>query len=81
MYWLLLSEIESIVEPSGVSYSADTWHEYFKRRYLGAKDIELPNGKVVSRSRSTADLNVSEMTDYLTKVEVFAAEHNVFQGE
>ena len=80
LYWALLHEIESIVELNCVTYSADTWHIYFRQRFLGCEDIKLPNGKVLAHARSTTDLKVNEMTNYITQVEQWAAEMGVFQS-
>jgi hypothetical protein len=76
-YWALLHEIADQLRPQGQQYSADTWHEYFKQRYLGADEVRLPNGKVVSRSRSTSDLDKDEMSVYITKIEAWATEKGV----
>ena len=76
-YWALLHEIADRLKPQGKAYSAEQWAEYFKQRFLGAEDIPLPNGKVVVRSRSTADLDMDEFSDYLSQVTAWAAEHGV----
>lgn len=73
-----MHEIADQLKPQGEAYSAETWHEYFKQRYLGAEEIKLPNGKTVQKARSTTDLDKAEMIDYLTKVEVWAASHGLY---
>lgn len=74
-YWAMLHEIAEQIKPQGKAYSSDTWAEYFKQIYLGAEEIRLPNGKLINRSRSTTDLDISEMTDYITKIEAWFVQH------
>lgn len=81
LYWSILHEIADHLKPQGVSYTAETWHEYFKQRYLGAEEIALPNGKTIQRAQSTASLDKSEMVDYVTKVEMWAAQHGLYAQE
>lgn len=80
-YWALLHDIAEQVKPGGKEYSAEQFHEYFKQKLLGAVDVELPNGKVIQRSRSTSDLDKEEFSDYLTVIETFAAEMGVIRHE
>ncbi len=76
-YWLLLHAIADKLKPAQQGYTAETWHHYFKLRLLGAKDVKLPNGKVVPVPLSSSDLDKTEFQDYVTQVEAWAAEHNV----
>lgn len=62
-------------------YSHDSWHNYFKSRYLGCTDVPMPNGKTIVMPNSSADLDVAEFSDYATKVEVWANEHDVYLDE
>jgi hypothetical protein len=62
-------------------YSTDSWHLYFKQRFLGQDEVKLPNGKIVQIPKSTADLPVDDMSTYYTKVEQWAAERGVFLGD
>jgi len=80
-YWALLHAIAEKVKPGGVSYSADTWHQYAKSRWLGCDDVELPNGRTLSMPRSTANLDVAEFNDYMGKVEAWAAERDVWLAD
>jgi hypothetical protein len=73
LYWALLHEIsEKLVRKVG-DYSAESYHLYFKQRFLGQDEVKLPNGKVVQIPKSTADLPVDDMSMYYTKVEEWAA--------
>ena len=78
-YWLLLHLIAEKCKPAeGALFAADTWHLYFKSRFLGADEVELPNGKVMVIPHSSADLPVDAFTDYQTKVEAWAAERDIY---
>lgn len=77
-YWALLHAIAEEVKPEGNKYAAETWHEYFAQRFVGAEELKLPNGKTVIKRHSTSDLDTSEFNDYMTKVEVWAGERGVY---
>lgn len=81
MYWALLHEISEHVKPEKQSYSSEVWHEYFKGRFLGTDEIKLPNGKSFLRSHTTADLETSQFSEYLDKVQAWAAERGVYLQE
>lgn len=80
-YWLLLHMIAEKVKPQGKIYSAEAFHEYFKQRYLGADDLDLPNGKTINIPHSTADLDTQEFNEYMAKVEQWGIEHEVYMEE
>ena len=80
-YWALLHDIAEQVKPAKQEYSAETWHEYFKRKLLGAEEVKLPNGRIILKSYSTADLDKEEFSEYMTKIEVFASERGVIRNE
>ena len=81
LYWLLLHLIAEKIKPEGHVYSADSWHLYFKSRFLGCDDVTLPNGKTVAIPRSTASLDVAEFSEYVTKLEAWAASRDVYLDE
>lgn len=76
-YWALLHKISSEVEVDGKHYSADVFHEYFKQEYIGADEINLPDGRTIIKSWSSAELDIVEFMDYMTQVEAFANDHGV----
>lgn len=80
-YWLLLHRIAESIRPYGRHHAAPVWHLYFKSKYLGCDDVQMPDGKVVSIPRSSAQLDVAEFSDYMTQVEAWANEHNVWLEE
>jgi hypothetical protein len=69
-YWGkgVLAQIAAQAAPGGRLYSAKTWHEQFKRQFIGV--IELPNGDVVGKS--SKDLNTAEFCEFCDKVEAYA---------
>lgn len=69
-YWStgVLSQISAQAVVSGRLFSPETWHEQFKRQFIGV--IELPNGQVVGKS--SADLTTAEFSEFCTRVEAYA---------
>lgn len=76
-YWAILGDISEQCRPRDVQYDADTWHEYFAGRWLPKAEFYLPNGKTVLRRKSTKELSVQEFGAYMTRLEVWAVEHDV----
>lgn len=81
LYWSLLHAISERITPAGNSYSADTWHEWCKSKFLGADDMKLPNGKVLTKTHSSSDLDAEEFSRYLSQCEAWAAEKGVYLEE
>lgn len=77
-YWLLLHLIADKLKPQDQSFSAESYHTYFKMRFLGSDEMKLPNGKVVQIPKSTADLDTQEFQEYVFRVEEWASNHEVF---
>jgi hypothetical protein len=82
-YWKLLHLISDGVHPVDVitgeslTYSADTWHLYWKGRILGCDDVKLPNGRVIVMPRTTTELDVPAFSAYMQEIEAWAAERGV----
>lgn len=77
-YWLVLHLIADKLTPKGQAYSAETWHVWFKQRFLGCDEVKMPNGKVIQIPKSTADLDTQEFQEYVMRVEEFGMEHGVY---
>ncbi len=58
----------------GRQFNADVWHEYFARKFGICEDVTLPDGEVIVRRKSTTDMSVGDFADYMTRVEVDAAQ-------
>lgn len=70
-YWGggVLAQIAEQATVNGRLFSAETWHEQFKRQFIGV--IELPNGQVIGES--SAKLSTTDFSLFCTQVEAFAA--------
>lgn len=70
-YWGkgVLAQIAAQATVGGRLFAAETWHEMFKRQFIGV--IELPNGEVVGKS--STDLTTAEFSDFCQEVEAYAA--------
>ena len=85
--WALYQRIAErravVIEAGGVGrkFSAEAWHEYYKRIFLGLVDVPLPNGRVVTRANSTRRLDVAQFSEYMEKVEADAADAGVYLDE
>lgn len=75
-YWgFVLKTIAASAWVDGKQFPADTWHEFFARKFGVCEDVTLPGGEVISRRRSTTDMTVSEFTAYVAEVEAHAMSH------
>jgi hypothetical protein len=69
-YWKLLRDISDQAWVDGKQYSAEAYHEWAKRQFIGME--ELPGGGMIGLSTTT--LSVADFADYITKIEAYAAE-------
>ena len=67
-YWAVLNTIAEQVFIGGKTFKSDTWHEQFKRQFIGVE--ELPHGGSIGIS--SASLSVEGFAEYSNKVELFA---------
>lgn len=70
-YWGrgVLAQIAEQATVNGRLYSAESWHELAKRKFIGV--IELPSGDVVGKS--STELTVDEFSRFCDQVEAWAA--------
>ena len=70
-YWGrgVLAQVAQQATVNGKLYSAETWHEQFKRQFIGV--IELPSGEVIGMSSS--DLDTKAFCEFCDEVEAYAA--------
>ena len=70
-YWGkgVLAQIAEQATVDGKQFSAESWHELFKRKFIGV--IELPDGSV--RGMSSKELTTSQFCDFSDAVEAYAA--------
>lgn len=69
-YWGrgVLAQIAEQAVVNGRLYSAESWHEQFKRQFIGVE--ELPSGEVIGKS--STGLTTAEFCEFSDKVEAFA---------
>ena len=69
-YWGrgVLAQVAEQATVGGRLFSAESWHEQFKRQFIGI--IELPNGEVIGKS--SASLTTAEFCNFSDQVEAFA---------
>ena len=79
LYWVLLTQIAEQAWVAGRQFAAEVWAEHMKRELLPeetARGVQkwryLPNGDR-DLAMSTTDLNVSEMSTYVEKLQAKAA--------
>lgn len=70
-YWGngVLAQVAAQAVINGRLYSTETWHEQFKRMFIGVE--ELPNGQV--QGKSSAALSTVEFSEFCAQVEAYAA--------
>lgn len=73
-YWTLLREVSAVAWLNGRQFSDETWHEFFKRTFIGCDEIAMPDGSTELRGTSTTKLKVDEFGDYMLQIEQWAAE-------
>ena len=71
-YWGqgVLAQVAAQAVVGGKLYSAESWHEQFKRQFIGFD--ELPNGQIIGKS--STGLTTAEFCDFCTQVEAYAAQ-------
>lgn len=80
-YWVLLHVISERCPVEGNLYSADTWHLWARSKFLGCSETLLPSGRTLILPRSTTTLDVGEFNDFMTRLEAWAAEQDVYLDE
>lgn len=70
-YWGkgVLSQIAEQAVVNGKQFSAEVWHEHFKRKFIGVE--ELPDGSV--RGKSSTKLTTVQFSEFCAQVEAYAA--------
>ena len=70
-YWGrgVLAQIAEQATVGGKLYSAETWHEFMKKKFIGL--VELPEGSVIGQS--SRDLSTAQFSEFCSQVESYAA--------
>ena len=69
---------DSVKAKDGEYHSAMWWKVMTKAEYLGFAEFRKPDGSVIQVIRSTADLDVTELNEFMTRVEAYAAKRGVY---
>lgn len=69
----VLRDISSQAWVDGQQFKTDTWHEYFADMFAPKIEIALPDGRLFTRRKSTSEFSVGEFSEYVTKVQAYAA--------
>lgn len=72
-YWAVLHEIAEQLNISDV----EAWHEWAKRRFIGVKEVTLPDGEIVAVGKSSTELSVKDFADYMISIEAWAVDNGV----
>ncbi len=72
-YWKLLSVIAESAWIDGQQFSKDVWHEHLTRLYLPLHEVILPTGEIVLIRATTTKLTVPDFSEYMDKIEAYAA--------
>jgi hypothetical protein len=68
----LLSEIAEQAWVRGRQYDAEIWKEYFRSKFIGTEEIEMPDGKRFERGISTTTLDVAAFSDFMERIQEHA---------
>jgi hypothetical protein len=74
-YWsgAVLGAIASQAWIEGRQFDEETWHEALAEKYCPRVEFTLPDGQIFSRRKSTSEMTVKEFSEFVQKVEVYAA--------
>lgn len=75
----LFTELAANVKAKdGLYHPALWWKAIMKAEWLGFDEYQKPNGETVYVLRSTANLNVEELNEFMEKVEHYAATRGIW---
>lgn len=57
---------------SGRQFSKDVWHEHFARMFGVCEEMTLPDGEIITRRKSTTDMNIAEFAEFMNQIESYA---------
>lgn len=75
--WTGFEKFPESAEKAGIA-PKDSAHAILKAKFIGDRDITLPNGEVVRVRPSTACLTTAEMADLQDKAERFLNENGIY---
>jgi hypothetical protein len=74
-YWgrAVLGTIADQVSIGGRQFDAETWHENLAEKFCPRIEFTKLDGTIVSRRKSTSEMGVKEFSEYVERVEIYAA--------
>ncbi|WNG69327.1 recombination protein NinB [Cupriavidus gilardii] len=69
----LLTHIADSAYLCGRKYEMEAWKEFYRRRFIGTEEIEMPDGTTIERGISTTSLSIEDFSHFLTAIEAHAA--------
>lgn len=70
----LLANISENAWVDNQQFSAETWKEAMKRRFIGIEEIELPGGHMIEQGISTTTLSVPDFATFIDQITNYAAQ-------
>lgn len=70
----LVREIAANAWVNGRQYSADAWWELFAREFGPCDEVELPNGEIVKRRRSTKEMSARDFSEFIENIRRYATD-------
>lgn len=77
LYWVWLGEISKKMRSPKGAFSAEVWHEYFKKYFCPTKLKQMPAGEPAS-IKSTTALDKGEMQHYMNRVYEWSIDKGLF---
>lgn len=77
LYWELVGKCAEFVF-NGRRWSKQEWHELFKDLFIVPEVVQLPDGRRKVCDPSSAELEVSDFSEFYTKVEAWCAERGIY---
>lgn len=74
LYWMWVGILAKHFSKK-IPVSKEGMHDILRHKHLGYEDKHIGNTLIPGQLKSTTDLTVPEMSEYMTKVEAWAAEH------
>lgn len=74
LYWMWLDRMAKHFSKQQ-KFTNEDMHDLMRHQFLGYEDKQISKTKIVSQLKSTTKLSTKEMSEYMTKVEAWAADN------
>lgn len=75
LYWQWLTQMAKYFSRKGAKYSKEEMHDLMRHLNLGYVEKKIGNTELKPQLRSTTDMTKKEMSEYMLKIEAWAADH------